>query len=181
MVSIFVFLCILTGSNSANLTTVSQSGNETVSEVAPLVGKGRLITTQSIMGISLRQKQKSSFVMPTPDHACPSNNQESIYSINDIVGCVCTIHSNIGHAHYSVSYSMSFVLTIVQYYGISSTEANFTELVLSKSLLMYPPTTIRFSWLSGMTAAIQSLRSVPMWLVMTSQESVTGLYVHVNG
>ncbi len=51
-----------------------------------------------------------------------------------------------------------------------STKANS----VSKMPPVNPPTTI--SWLLGRTAAIQLYRGVPMWL-MTSQESVVGLYM----
>ena len=61
---------------------------------------------------------------------------------------------------------------------IHSTVANSTDLVpiLSTTWVLFvvnPPTTI--SWLRK-TAAIHSLRGVPMWL-MTSQKSVVGLYM----
>ena len=57
-----------------------------------------------------------------------------------------------------------------------SIEASSTELVPETSSPVYPPTTI--SWLLGRTAAIQLLREVPMWL-MVSQASVDGLYMRM--
>ena len=72
-----------------------------------------------------------------------------------------------------ITHSTIIVISVELWYHIYSIEASSTESIFI-SPLVYPPTTI--SWLLGRTAAIQSLRGVPMWL-MTSQELVVGLYM----